>query len=100
MPTFASDTKGARVAIVERGRRAGLTWDQIAEEIGNITAKGLSAWWSAQTRAAQRERHRAQLRKPGTTKPGTTRRPCLRCQKMFDSEGAHNRICGPCKGNR
>lgn len=25
-------------------------------------------------------------------------RPCLRCRKPFPSEGAHNRLCNPCKG--
>lgn len=29
--------------------------------------------------------------------PPTTRRPCLMCRRPFDSEGAHNRICGECK---
>ena len=100
MPTFASDTKNARIAIIERGRAEGKNWSQIAEDVGGITGTGLSCWWAAQTRAATRDRHRAQLRKPDGPQPGATRRACLRCQKMFDSEGAHNRICQPCKGNR
>jgi hypothetical protein len=28
----------------------------------------------------------------------TTTRPCLCCQKPFKSEGAHNRLCDPCRG--
>ena len=100
MPTFASDSKGARVAIIERGRAEGRNWEQIAEEVGNITGKGLACWWATQTRAARREKARSYMRKPDAPQPGTTRRACLRCQKMFDSEGAHNRLCQPCKGNR
>lgn len=26
----------------------------------------------------------------------TTTRPCLRCRKPFESEGAHHRLCLPC----
>lgn|GEM_PF-1347309 len=26
----------------------------------------------------------------------TETRPCLRCRKPFESEGSHNRLCGPC----
>ncbi len=29
--------------------------------------------------------------------PGRTRRRCLCCQAWFASEGAHHRICAPCK---
>ena len=89
-----------RYEIVSAGRQAGKNWEQIAEEVGNITGKGLSCWWAAQTRAHRRDANRAALRKPDGPPPGTTRRACLRCQKMFDSEGPGNRICQPCKGNR
>lgn len=89
-----------RREIVERGRAEGRSWVQLAEEVGNITDKGLACWWATQTRAHRREKARSYLKKPATPPPGTTRRACLRCQKMFDSEGAHNRICQPCKGNR
>ena len=27
-------------------------------------------------------------------------RECLRCGARFHSEGAHNRVCGPCKDKR
>lgn len=86
-----------RREIVERRRAEGWAWPQIAEEVGNITDKGLSSWWAAQTCPERRAAYRKQLRKPDTDK-ATIRRPCLRCQKMFDSEGAHNRLCQPCKG--
>lgn len=89
-----------RREIVERGRAEGKNWVQLAEEVGNITDKGLACWWATQTRAHRREKARSYMRKPEGPPPGTTRRACLRCQKMFDSEGIHNRICGPCKGNR
>lgn len=89
-----------RREIVERGRAEGKNWAQIAEEVGNITGNGLSTWWAAQTSPERRAAYRKQLRKPDGPQPGTARRMCLRCQKMFDSEGAHNRICAPCKGNR
>lgn len=26
----------------------------------------------------------------------TVKRPCLRCRKPFESEGAHHRLCGAC----
>lgn len=26
----------------------------------------------------------------------TQTRPCLRCRRPFESEGPHNRLCGPC----
>lgn len=28
--------------------------------------------------------------------PETVTRPCLRCRKPFESEGAHHRLCGMC----
>ncbi len=31
---------------------------------------------------------------------GPGRRRCLRCREWFASEGAHNRICEPCKESR
>ena len=34
------------------------------------------------------------------TKPTLTPRPCMCCRKTFDSEGSHNRLCGPCKSSR
>lgn len=86
-----------RREIVERGRKEGRTWDQIAEEVGNITAKGLSCWWATQTRIHRREKARSYMRKPEGPPPGTTRRSCLRCQKAFDSEGPHNRLCSNCR---
>lgn len=32
-----------------------------------------------------------------TTKGATVRRACLRCDRVFDSVGPHNRVCKPCK---
>ena len=29
-------------------------------------------------------------------KPETVTRPCLRCRRPFESEGAHHRLCLPC----
>ena len=89
-----------RREIVERGRGEGKSWPQLAEEVGGITGTGLACWWATQTRAHRREKARSYLRKSVMPPLSTTRRACLRCQKMFDSEGAHNRICQPCKGNR
>lgn len=28
--------------------------------------------------------------------PPTVTRPCLRCRRPFESEGAHHRLCHPC----
>lgn len=64
-----------------------------------VVAVGLLAWWDAQTKAAIRERNRGYLRKPDAPATDTTPRRCLRCQKMFDSEGPGNRLCQPCKSN-
>lgn len=87
-----------RREIVERGRKAGRTWDHLAEDVGNITAKGLSAWWASRTRTAQAQaQFRARLKRPVEPKPNTTPRACLRCNKTFDSEGPHNRLCAPCR---
>jgi hypothetical protein len=92
------DTDPRRLEIVTRGRQQGRTWDQLAEEVGNITAKGLSAWWAGRTRTAQEmAKFRARLKRPVEPKPNTTPRKCLRCQKTFDSEGPHNRMCGSCR---
>lgn len=33
-------------------------------------------------------------------KEGTTVRPCLRCQRDFNSEGVHNRVCVTCKSTQ
>jgi hypothetical protein len=30
-------------------------------------------------------------------RPPTTRRDCLRCERAFDSEGAHHRMCTDCR---
>jgi hypothetical protein len=98
MPVHASDFTARRLEIVTRGRQQGRTWDQLAEEVGNITAKGLSAWWASQTRTAQEmAKFRARLKRPLDVKPNTTPRACLRCNKTFDSEGPHNRLCAPCR---
>ncbi len=97
MPTFASDYIARRVAIVSAGRVAGKSWEALADEVGNITGKGLSAWWAHRTRA-QRKAYLAELK--GTrfiNAPPTTPRKCLRCQKKFDSEGPGNRMCTPCR---
>jgi len=81
------DRHARRLEIVAAGRQQGRTWDQLADEVGHITAKGLSAWWASRTR----------LKRPVEPKPNTTPRACLRCKKTFDSEGAHNRLCAPCR---
>lgn len=33
-------------------------------------------------------------------KPETTPRKCMCCQREFPSEGAHNRLCPRCKGDK
>jgi hypothetical protein len=86
-----------RREIVEQGRRDGKSWERIADDVGNITGKGLACWWAAQTRSARRAKNRDALRKPDGPPPGTTKRACLRCNKTFDSEGPHNRMCNPCR---
>ena len=30
-------------------------------------------------------------------KPQKKKRHCMRCQKVFISDGAHHRVCAPCK---
>jgi hypothetical protein len=97
VPTYASDYIARRVAIVSTGRAAGMTWEALADEVGDITAKGLSAWWAHRTRA-QRKAYLAELK--GTrfiNAPTTTPRKCLRCDKVFDSTGPGNRMCTPCR---
>lgn len=34
-----------------------------------------------------------------TAKPGTTRRTCLKCRQSFQSWGAGNRLCAPCRSS-
>jgi hypothetical protein len=91
------DTEARRTRLVAQGRAAGMTWDDLAEQIGGITGKGLSTWWRYRirtlraTQAAEERTHRY------VNRPATTPRKCLRCQKQFDSEGPHNRMCGPCR---
>jgi hypothetical protein len=98
VPTYASDFIARRVAIVSTGRAQGMTWEQLADEVGGISAKGLSAWWAHQTRTAQAAaRFRDRFKCPTQHRPNTTPRVCLRCQKTFDSEGPHNRLCGSCR---
>lgn len=42
--------------------------------------------------------HTYRHRKDVNGKPPETReRPCLRCRKPFDSEGAHHRLCNACR---
>jgi hypothetical protein len=96
--TYASDFIARRVAIVSTGRAQGMTWGQLADEVGGISAKGLSAWWAHQTRTAQAAaRFRERFKCPTAPRQTTTARSCLRCQKTFDSEGPHNRLCGSCR---
>lgn len=97
MPTYASDFIARRVAIVSTGRAQGMTWEQLAEEVGDISAKGLSAWWAHQTRTAQAMARLERHKRPTPHRPTTTPRACLRCTKTFDSEGPHNRLCGSCR---
>jgi hypothetical protein len=98
VPTYASDFIARRVAIVSTGRAQGMTWEQLADEVGGISAKGLSAWWAHQTRTAQAAaRFRDRFKCPASSPPDTTPRNCLRCQKTFDSEGPHNRLCNSCR---
>jgi hypothetical protein len=98
VPTYASDFIARRVAIVSTGRAQGMTWEQLADEVGGISAKGLSAWWAHQTRTAQAAaRFRERFKCPASSSPDTTPRNCLRCQKTFDSEGPHNRLCNSCR---
>jgi hypothetical protein len=98
VPTYASDFIARRVAIVSTGRAQGMTWEQLADEVGGISAKGLSAWWAHQTRTAQAAaRFRERFKCPASSPPDTTPRNCLRCTKTFDSEGPHNRLCNSCR---
>jgi hypothetical protein len=98
VPTYASDFIARRVAIVSTGRAQGMTWEQLADEVGGISAKGLSAWWAHQTRTAQAAASfRERFKCPTAPRQTTTARNCLRCSKTFDSEGPHNRLCGSCR---
>ena len=98
MPTYASDFIARRVAIVSTGRAQGMTWEQLADEVGDISAKGLSAWWAHKTRTEQAAaKFRDRFKCPTSSRPATTPRNCLRCQKTFDSEGPHHRLCGSCR---
>jgi hypothetical protein len=92
-----TDLDPRRARIVAQGRAAGKSWEALADEVGNITGKGLSAWWAHRTRA-QRKAYLAELK--GTrfiNAPATTERKCLRCQRKFDSTGPGNRMCTPCR---
>lgn len=98
MPTYASDYIARRVAIVSTGRAQGMTWEQLADEVGDISAKGLSAWWAHKTRTEQAAaKFRERFKCPTPHRPTTTPRNCLRCTKTFDSEGVHNRLCNSCR---
>jgi hypothetical protein len=99
MPTFASDYIARRVAIISTGRAQGMTWERLAEEVGGgISPKGLSAWWAHHTRTEQAAAEfRERFKCPTNPRQTTAQRRCLRCQKSFDSEGPHNRLCGPCR---
>jgi hypothetical protein len=98
VPTYASDFVARRVAIVSTGRAQGMTWEQLADEVGDISAKGLSAWWAHKTRSDQAAaKFRDRFKCPTSSRPPTTPRNCLRCKKTFDSEGPHNRLCGSCR---
>lgn len=37
------------------------------------------------------------LRREASVKAKRGPRPCMCCGKVFDSDGVHNRLCGPCK---
>jgi transposase-like protein len=77
-------TRRARIVQVAASkRRAGMTLRVIADQIG-VDEKSLSRWMNPKPRAVVR----AVSGKP---------RNYLRCDKIFRSEGAHNRMCNACR---
>jgi hypothetical protein len=94
---MTDDAESRRARLVAQGRAAGVTWDDLAEQIGGISGKGLCAWWAYRTRMLRAARAAEERAHRYVNRPRTTERACLRCQKTFDSEGPHNRLCGSCR---
>jgi len=94
---MTEDAESRRARLVAQGRAAGVTWDDLAEQIGGITGKGLSAWWNYRTRMLRAARAAEERVQRYVNRPRTIERACLRCSKTFDSEGPHNRLCGYCR---
>jgi transposase-like protein len=80
------DERAARLAAVAHGKANGLTMTAVARNLG-LKVEVLRQWMQDQ----EKPRHPLAPERPPTTK-----RPCLRCEKPFDSEGAHNRLCTYC----
>jgi hypothetical protein len=81
------EERAARLAAVANGKARGLTMTAIARELG-IRMELLRQWVKNQ----ETPRHPLAPERPATVK-----RPCLRCEKPFDSEGPHNRMCNGCR---
>ena len=80
----------ADLAQLARAREAGTPVAQIARELGRTEPAVM----------CQLER----IRHPSTSpraqrRQHTTRRPCLACRRLFNSEGPHHRLCDACRRN-
>lgn len=96
---MSGDAESRRARLVAQGRAAGVTWEDLAEQIGGISAKGLSAWWNYRIRMQRAAQEAEERVHRYVNRVKTSPRTCLRCRKMFDSEGPHNRMCSPCRSS-
>ena len=62
----------------------GATWSEIGRALGL-------------DRRMCKGRHTALTAEPPDPPRPTRTRPCMRCGRSFQSEGAHNRLCDPCR---
>jgi hypothetical protein len=79
--------RARRYDALHAGRRAGLSVAEIARRLG-VVAEEFRRWIARENENTERAKKAAKFQK----------RACLRCSKEFESEGAHNRMCGPCRG--
>lgn len=81
---LSPEQREKRIRAIKEGKKQGLTWAEIAKELGTNKI-ALSGWWTRRTRVERSE---------------LTERPCMCCRQPFPSEGIHNRLCVRCKSER
>ena len=84
----------AQDADIMRWRIEGLSYEEIGRRLRPEKPRGRSYVYQ---RVQALKKH---LGFADVPRPGTIMRACLSCHKPFPSEGSHNRICEPCKGNQ
>ena len=69
----------------------------VCHDIHGLRAAGATIREIAQLTGLSSSAVHKQLASEQARRKGTTERACMCCGKAFQSEGAHNRLCGACR---